>query len=58
MFGGLDIGFGFQYVRMINKTISVDVVGSIGENFFWLIQLLFNRTIKLSEKVELPTTGK
>jgi hypothetical protein len=36
VFGGLDIGFGFQYVRMINKTISVDVVGSIGEIFFWL----------------------
>ena len=36
MFGGLDIGFGFQYVRMTNKTISVEVVESIGEIFFWL----------------------
>jgi len=35
VFGGLDIGFGFHYVRMLNKTISVDVVGSIGEIFFW-----------------------
>jgi len=35
VFGGLDIGFGFQYVRLINKTISVEVVESIGENFFW-----------------------
>jgi len=34
VFGGLDIGFGFQYVRMINKTISVEVVESIGEIFF------------------------
>jgi hypothetical protein len=36
VFGGLDIGFGFHYVRMLNKTISVDVVGSIGEIFFGL----------------------
>jgi hypothetical protein len=37
VFGGLDIGFGFHYVRMINKTIRVDVVGSIGENFFLVV---------------------
>jgi len=58
VFGGLDIGFGFQYVRMINKTISVDVVGSIGENFFFGCRLLCNRTIKLREKVQPPITGK
>jgi hypothetical protein len=37
VFGGLDIGFGFQYVRMIDKKFSVDVVGSIGENFFLVV---------------------
>ena len=58
MFGNLDIGFGFQYVRMTNKTISVDVVESIGENFFFGCRLLFNRTIKLRENVQLPITGK
>ena len=58
MFGGLDIGFGFHYVRMLNKTISVDVVGSIGENFFWFERLLCNRTIKLREKIQPPITEK
>ncbi|HKC34600.1 MAG TPA: hypothetical protein VKB95_01005 [Chitinophagaceae bacterium] len=42
---------------MTNKTISVEVVESIGENFFGC-RLLFNRTIKLREKTEPPTTGK
>jgi len=58
VFGGLDIGFGFQYVRITNKTFSVEVVESIGEIFFFGCRLLFNRTIKLREKVQPPITGK
>ena len=41
MFGNLDIGFGFQYVRMTNKTNSVEVVESIGEIFFWLTVIVW-----------------